>query len=317
MNTSRPGIKISLAGVALLVLGLSFSNVLYAQGDGPRAYQLIPEGTQTVSQFLLAMRGNSSPSDGLVIEGADIDINMGITQYALAIDIGGKQAGLLAIVPYGNVAGSLSTQAGETRGSDSGLGDVILGAAFGIYGTPNLNMEEYTSFDPGFAMALLARSTLPTGSYSDTRNLNMGGNRWIFELGLPMMYYIGTSFLDASLTSFELQPKIAFFTENDDVPGSANRLQQDPLFTLEGHITRNFGRAFWASIDGLYEYGGETETDGINDANKQKSFSLGVTGALNMSAQAALKVSYAKTVSGNPAGSDGKMLRAQLIVLFF
>ena len=58
------------------------------------------------------MRGNSTPIDGLVVEGADIEINLAVTQYSRAFDINGHQAGVLAIRPYGNVSGSVSTDLG-------------------------------------------------------------------------------------------------------------------------------------------------------------------------------------------------------------
>ncbi len=293
-----------------------FSPLTFAQGDGPRAYQLVPEGTQSIGQFLFALRGNNTPSNGLVIENADIDLNLGVTQYALALDINGHQAGLLAIVPYGNASGSVQTAFGELSGHDSGIGDAMLGFAYGIYGTPSLSLEEYVGYDPGFAMALLLRATLPTGSYNSDNNLNMGGNRWALEIGTPIMYYIGTSYLNPDLTSLEILPKITLFGDNSDAVGGTEKLKQNPLFSLEGHLTRNFGQAFWASLDALYEYGGETTSDGVDDGNKQRALSFGVTAAMNLSQSASVKLSYGEVVSGNSSGSDAEMLRLQFMLLF-
>lgn len=299
-----------------MLIGITFSNVAIAQGEGPRAYQLVPENTQTIAQFVLALRGNQTPSKGQVVEGADIDINLGITQYGRTIDINGHQAGLLAILPYGNVSGSVSTAFGATSGSDSGLGDVLLGFVYGIFGSPVLTAQEYVNYDPGFAMAFLSRVTLPTGSYDSSRNLNMGGNRYAFEFGLPIMYYIGSSYLDPSLATVEILPKITLFSENSDALGAVQRLKQDPLLSIEGHVTRNFGQAFWGSLDALYEYGGETTSDGVSDDNKQRSLSLGLTAALNLSQSTSVKISYGEVVSGNAAGSKGRMLRLQYLALF-
>lgn len=299
-----------------ILFGFVIPTTVAAQGDGPRAYQLVPDKTQTFAQFLLALRGNQTPSTGSVIEGSDIDINFGISQYGRTIGINGHQAGLLAIVPYGNVSGSLSTGLGTTSGSDVGLGDVLLGFVYGIVGSPVLTAQEYINYDPGFAMAFLARVTLPTGSYDSDRNLNMGGNRWALELGTPIMYYIGSSYLDPSLATIEILPKVTFFSENSDAPGATQRLGQDPLFSLEGHVTRNFGQAFWGSLDARYEYGGETSSDGVSDGNSQRSLSLGVTAALNLSQSSSVKVSYGAVVSGNAAGSTGRMLRMQFLTLF-
>lgn len=311
---SRPVI-VALLAIELLS-GLGISAAAIAQGEGPRAYQLVPDGTQSISQILFALRGNSTPSTGLIVQGADIDLNLGVTQYGRAIDIAGHQAGLLVLVPYGNASGSLSTEFGTRSAHDSGLGDIMLGVLYGIYGTPSLSRQDYMEYDPGFAMALLTRATLPTGSYDSDSNLNMGSNRAAFELGVPLMYYLGSSYLDTELTSFELLPKVTFFSENTDAIGETENLKQDALFTIEGHITRNFGRALWGSLDAFYEYGGETTSDNIDDNNKQRSFSIGATVGLNLSQTSSVKISYGDVVSGNPSGSDGRMLRAQVMILF-
>ena len=102
---------IALAGIALSQTG-------FAQGDGPRAYQLVPEGTQSIGQFLFALRGNNAPGDGIVHQSANLDINLGATQYARAMDLNGHQAGLLAVIPYGNASGSVDTLTGTVSGSD-------------------------------------------------------------------------------------------------------------------------------------------------------------------------------------------------------
>lgn len=316
MGGLRPARKSAWTRALCTTAGLLFSASAFSQGDGPRAYQLVPEGTQSLSQFLFALRGNNTPSNGLVIEDADIDINLGVTQYARAFDIDGHQAGLLAVIPYGEVSGSLATLVREKRGNDSGLGDLMLGFVYGVYGSPNVSRQEYLEFNPGFAMAVLARATLPTGSYNSDQFLNMGSNRWALELGVPLMYYLGEAYIDSSLMSFELLPKVTLFTENDDATGSANRLEQDPLLSLEGHLTRNFGQAVWVSLDMFYEYGGETETDGVENGDKMRSFSLGLSAALNLSPGSSVKVSYGEVVSGNPSGSDAEMLRIQFMLLF-
>lgn len=285
-------------------------------GDGARAYQLLPEGTKTVSQFVLTTRGNITPTDGTVFRGADLDLNLGITQYSQTFDLDGHQAGWMAILPYGEVSGELGFGAGGRSASTSGLGDVKLGFIYGILGAPNLDFQSYTKYDPKLAVTFLGRLTVPTGRYDSDRSLNMGGNRWALELGLPMTYYVGRSFLDPSLTTFEVQPKITIFSDNTDAPGATQTLSQRPLYSVEAHVTRNFGKAFWGSIDALYTYGGETKSDGVANGNTQRSFAMGVTGNLNLSASTSLKVTYGEVISGNSDGSDGRMLRVQMLYLF-
>lgn len=312
-----------LGGLALiwcLASGIFWSigvGVASAQvGDGPRAYQLLPEGTKVLSQFILGTRGNVTPSDGTILRDADLDLNLGITEYSQTFDLNGHQAGWLVLVPYGEVSGGLGFGAAGQSASTSGLGDIKLGFIYGMLGAPNLSFEDYTQYDPELAVTFLGRLTMPTGRYNSDSSLNMGGNRWALELGLPVTYYVGNSFLDPSLTTFEIQPKVTVFSDNTDAPGATKKLSQEPIFSVEAHVTRNFGQAFWGSIDALYTYGGATKSDGFDNENTQRSFAMGITGNLNLSASTSLKLTYGEVVSGNPDGSDGRVLRAQLLYLF-
>lgn len=301
-----------LIGMLMLTSGAP----AFAQGEGARAYQLVPDGTQSIAQYFYVIRGNNTPSTGLIVQGAELDLNLAVTQYAKSIDLNGRQTGLIAVLPYGNISGSLNTIAGNQSDSASGLGDLLLGGVFGLVGSPVLNEEQYIKYDPGFAMALLARLTVPTGRYDSDSTLNMGGNRWVFELGLPTMYFVGSSFLDPDLMSFEILPKVTLFGDNTDAPGTVGTLEQRPLYSLEAHVTRNFGQAFWGSLDAFYQYGGETVSDGSRDGNRQRSFGLGVTGALNLSEKSLVKATYGEVISSNVAGSDGSVFRLQYQYLF-
>ena len=305
-----------LFAIATLFWALNISSATAQVGDGPRAYQLLPENTRVLSQYYIGTRGNFTATPGTVIRDAEIDVNLGLTQFTQTFDIGGRQAGVLAILPYGNLSGSLGIGGTSINGSDSGLGDIVLGFVYGAYGAPSLSREDYFTYDPGLSINALARLTLPTGSYDSSQSLNLGANRWALELGLPVTYFVGSSFLDKSLMSFEIQPKITIFGDNDNAPGSGGTLEQDPLYTIEAHVTRNFGQAFWGSLDALYTYGGETQTNGVSANNKQESLALGVTGNLNLSEAASIKATYGEVVSGNADGSDGRLFRLQLLYLF-
>lgn len=312
-----PLFRARICAAIAFVLGLLNLSAAAAQvGDGPRAYQLLPENTRVFSQYYIGTRGNFTASAGSVIRNADIDVNIGLTQFTQTFDIAGRQAGVLAILPYGNLSGSLGIGGTTLSGSDAGLGDIVLGFVYGAYGAPSLSREAYFAYDPGLSVNTLVRLTLPTGAYDSGQSLNLGANRWALELGLPVTYFAGSSFLDGSLMAFEIQPKITLFGDNTDAPGTGGTLEQDPLFTLEAHVSRNFGQAIWGSLDALYTYGGETRTNGVSAGNTQRSLALGVSGNLTLSEAASIKATYGEVVSGNAAGSDGRMFRLQFLYSF-
>lgn len=46
--------------------------------------------------------------------------------------------------------------------------------------------------------------------------INLGANRWGLQVGGPMGYYLGDSFLDPNLTTSELLPSAFLFGDNSD-----------------------------------------------------------------------------------------------------
>ncbi len=110
-------------------------------------------------------------------------------------------------------------------------------------------------------------------------------------------------------------PTVIIFGDNED-PFGATKLEQEPLFKLEDHLTRNLNQALWLSIDALYEVGGDTTTDGVSDDNSQRSFNLGGTVGINLRRGFSGQISYGKTISSNTSGLDGHMLRLKLQFAF-
>jgi hypothetical protein len=284
-----------------------------AIGDGPRAYQLVPAGSQILTFGYIGLDGNSSIDPAAIIRGSSIDVNVGFLQYARAFEFAGQQAGAFAIVPFGQVEGTLDFNANpfipDSVSNDSdGLADIALGVTFGITGAPNLPLAEYVAYKPGFAAGVIARLYLPTGAYDGDDLFNLGTNRWSFQLGGLFSQTFGQSFLDPRLTTIEVIPSVTFYGDNDD-PFRGDTVAQDPLFTLEAHVTHNISRAVWVSADLYALSGGGTETDGVSDDNSKYSVGLGATVNVALSKSSSIKATYGEVVERNDAGMDGSAVR--------
>ncbi len=190
----------------------------------------------------------------------------------------------------------------------SRLGDPVLGAIIGLVGPPPMTPQEFVAYQPGYGLGALAKITVPVGSYDEDQFVNVGSNRWALQLGTPMAWYFGRSFLDPALTTIELLPSVHFFGDNDD-PRGASSTSQDALLRIEAHLTRNVHKAVWVSLDGQYVYGGETSTDGRSNDDTQRAFELGGTVNVSFSLRASVKLSYGEVVSRNDEGPDGRMVR--------
>ena len=239
---------------AALVL-LLLSPLARGQGEGPRAFEQSPAGTQLISTYGVFGHGNESFNPNSVIAGAEVDVRVGVLDYARGFSLAGHAAALLAALPFGEVEGVVTRPGVSVSDRSAGLGDLQLGAVFGLFGAPSLSETAYETYRPGCALGLLTRLYAPTGAYDRSQLINLGSNRWAVQLGLPFVYYVAASFSDPALTSFELLPSVTFYGTNHQ-PYRASESTQAPVYQLEGHITRNLNSRLWVSLDGLFSYGG-------------------------------------------------------------
>lgn len=287
----------------------------HAQDDGPRVYQLAPEGAKTFTTFAVAKRGNETPESGDVILGSKIDTNILVFRYAQTFSLGGRQLNPFVILPVGSVHSTVQQPSGTIENSSSGLGDMQLGVVVGLLGAPALSPQAYAGFRPGFSTGLLARAFFPTGAYSGTKPVNFGSNRFSYQLGLPTTFLFGQSYLDPTLTALEVLPTLTFYDANTR-PFGANRIAKAPQFAVESHLTHNFSRAVWLSADMLYRRGGETTTDGQRDDNPIRGWSAGMTAAFKVVPQASVILTYEHVVERSDDGPDGWFFRTAVVVPF-
>jgi hypothetical protein len=284
--------------------------------DGARAFFLVPDKTRILTFNLITQSGNQTLSLGEVVAGSDLDVTAGFVQFTQTFEFAGQQAGAFAALPYGYIEGSLDSALGGIEGTRAGTADPVIGAIFGLTGAPNLGLKEYVQYDPGFGAGLLVKVTVPVGSYDSNRTLNIGGNRWAFQLGLPMSYNFGSSLVDPDMTILELAPSVTFFGDNDDPSGAATNVSQDPLYKLEAHLSHNLSQKVWVSADALFSYGAETTTDGVKDGNTKKSLGLGATVNFAVAEGTQVKITYGEIVSSNNNGADGSGIRIVASWLF-
>lgn len=300
-----------LVAATLLAIGTGAR----AQDDGPRVYQLTPEGAKAFTAFAVAKRGNETPESGDVIVGSQIDTNIVVLRYVETFSLWGQQFSPFFILPTGHVRSTMHGAGGDIVRESSGFGDVQIGTVLGLFGAPALEPDAYAQFRPQVSTGLLARVFFPTGAYSRNQPVNFGANRYSFQLGLPTGVVLGQSYRDPNLTTLELLPTVTFYGANDQ-PYNATRVTKAPQFSLESHLTHNFSPAVWFSADMLYRRGGTTTTDGRLDHNPVRGWSAGLTGAVRLAPEASVILTYEHVVERSDDGPDGYFFRAALVVPF-
>lgn len=306
MNRSRTAfIRVIFAA---LLFALGFCAPLQAQDDGSRAYLPPPENLRVLAIFGVNIDGNRSGDPATVIENAKLGLDMLVAEGAWSYAIGGKSALGFVVLPYGRISGTIETQQGDLRQSAQGIGDLAFGTMITLHGSPPMAIQDYLAYKPSTSLGVLLKVLAPTGQYSSAEPVNIGGNRWMLQVGLPFTVYSGNSLVDPELLTFELMPSVSVFTDNDD-PFGAGSTSQAAMYRLEGHIAKSFSAKTMASLDALYSVGGDTETDGAATGGSQRSLALGITYSYSPSPKNNFRFTYGKVVHRNDVGMDGDMLR--------
>jgi hypothetical protein len=299
------------AALAALCLSLAVSPAT-AQDDGPRVYQLAPEGLQTLTVFIVNKRGDEGPDPGQTSPGSETRTDLLVLRYAQTFSLAGRQLTPFAILPFGRLE---VTQGAGAGGESSGLGDAQLGGTVGLFGAPALNPQAYAAFRPMLSMSLLGRVFFPTGAYNREQPVNLGANRFSYQLGLPTTFMFGQSYRDPRLTALEVLPTVTFYSPNRE-PFAAGQRTQAPLFSVEAHLTHNLRQRLWLSLDMLYRDGGESRTDGVDNNDPVHGWSAGASAALPFAGSTSLIFSYEHVVKRWDSGPDGWFFRTALVAPF-
>ncbi len=289
--------KILLASLLSII-----PNIVSASDDGPRMYWNAPVGTNILQAYFWTARGNSiNPENTQPQIDFDTDINIGVLGYNRIIDIAGHAAIATAVITGGKVSGSVL---GKSLASSSGLGDVYLQGVVNIFGAPALSPEAFATYQQDTVLSLLMGVTVPTGSYNNNQALNLGTNRWNLRIGLPFMQTIG-DWIPGKITTFEVLPSVWFYGDNDDYTGLGLNLSQDPMLTLEAHITQDISPALFVSLDYFVQRIGDSRINGGSPSGANTSDSLGLTVGYMFNAQTQFQLRYAAAL--NPNANDGEL----------
>ncbi len=274
------------------------------QGDGPRAYWPVPEGTNIITPMYFNINSNAVFNNQLVVAEAEFETNLYGAMYTRVFNVAGRTAAVIAMVSGGTLSGGVS---GVIEGEISGMADTYVIGLLNLHGAPSADLQTYVQTKYDFAVDVIVAFRAPTGSYDADRILNIGTNRWEFKLGFPMLKFFdwGTN----KVFSIELVPTISLFTDNTDISGTNASLEQSALFNLEGHVTRKFSKLIWGSFDYLYRNGGRTSLGGVNNDNLINALQIGGTIGFDINPKVATYVTYGGIVAQNTNGLDGDFFK--------
>lgn len=217
-----------------------------------------PSGTNALLSYsTFTTRGSFVTRDGQTIkDDTGLDSYVGILRYVHYTDIGGLPFAPQVLLPYGRLSnGSLGGAALE---SASGIGDPILAAPLWL-----INNK-----DTGTTFAVVPYLFVPLGSYDAGDALNLGENRWKFDLQVGGTQALGNGFMVQA--SFEA---MWYGRNSDAIADGVGRLEQDNTYQAQIWLsyTPPADKSWNFAIGYSKNWGGEQTLDGVANGNATQS----------------------------------------------
>ena len=305
----KPLASLRLVAATMFAVGVLCPTLTLAQVI-PRLYWKTLSGGNAVPLIVESMNGNTNPFDPAhtVTPGANFDATLALAGYARTFSLFDRASLAAIILPMGRISGEL-TAAGKTfNQSTNGFGDPMIEFNMNVLGPQaQKSIPDALRYEPGFSVDLLADLAIPVGDYDSDQPLNIGQNRWYGRLGLPIVWQLGP-WVPGRRTTLEFLPAVWLFGDNTDYVGQT--LKTDPLFQLDGHLTRDLTEHFWGALDAAWYYGAKPSINGV-PGKELNNLGLGITLGYQINDNLNLTFGYKSTVNDSAPGDlrmDGFMV---------
>jgi len=282
--------------IALFIIMLCVSFSTMAQGDGARFYWKGLAGTNAIPVIGSSMGGNANPMDPShdVIPGSNFTATMTMAGYAKMLPIRKRSALVSVILPMGRITGEASINGIDYSATARGFGDPMILFDINVIGPKAImNIPDMLRYKPGFSVDVIGNLAIPIGNYDNTSPINIGQNRWYGRIGTPVVWQLG-SWVPGKRTTIEFLPAVWFYSDNTDFVGKT--MSTEPMYHMEGHITRDFMERVWGSLDVISYTGGKATIDGV-EGTALNNLGVGATIGYQVNDNMQLNISYSSTVN--------------------
>jgi hypothetical protein len=281
-----------MRALALLLLAPALAA---AQALEPRAYSNLPVGLNFAIAAYSHSTGGVAFDPSVPLENGEGRVDALSLVYVRSLDILGKAGNIAVVLPLAHFSGSATFNGVEQDRATTGLGDPALRLAVNFYGAPALTTAQFAAYKQDLIVGASLTLTAPLGQYDSAHVINLGTNRWSAKPEIGLSQAVGP-------WTLELNAAGTWYTKNDDYFGGNTR-EQEPVYSTQLHVTRQFGRGTWAALSATYYSGGRTSLNGVARDDQQSGTRFGATFALPLGGGHSLKL-FASTGLYTRTGQD-------------
>jgi hypothetical protein len=199
-----------------------------------------------------------------------------------------------------------------TTTTRNGWSDLLLRFAVNLLGAPPLSGEEFAKYradvDTETIVGLGLVVQFPTGNYLDDKLLNLGSNRFTFRPQLGAVHNWGKWSTEVTVSPW-------IYTDNDQF-FNGNHFEQDPFYTVDGHLVYTFRPGLWATAGLGYGVGAESTVNGIRKNDQRENIGWQLSVGYPITPKVGVKLDYIGIRTQTSVGASSDTLAAGLSVLY-
>jgi len=294
--TRQVGIKSTFIAVGILLMP---PGETLAQDLEPRRWTPVPPGVNVIGVGYIRTEGDVFFDPVLQIEDAEVGGHSVALSYVRSFAIGKKLARFDMVLPWQNMRWTGLLNGVPATTSRVGLGDPRVRLSVILAGAPASGGSQKQSAESNTIVGAAIAVRIPLGEYLDDKLLNLGQNRVVIRPQFGVLHTRGK-------WSYELTGSVFLFGDNDDFFGGS-KLEQDPLYAIQGHIIHVFDKpGYWAAFSAGFGRGGPARVDGSSVDNDRRLFLSALAFGVPIRKNQGIKFAYIRqrTNTTNDADTD-------------
>lgn len=287
----------SLAVTAVIAGLAALATPAHGQELEPRRWSQLPTGVNFFGAGLGYIEGDIFLDPVLQIEEGTVESLTASAAYIRTFSLFGLSARFDVAVPYSESRwdGLLAGEPASVR--RQGFNDPRFRLSVLLFGGPALSPTEFARQPQSNTVVGVGLSVVaPLGEYIDDKLLNLGQNRWIIWPQLGITHTRGA-------WTYEVTGSIVFFTDNDRF-FQGTKLENDPLYAIQGHLIYTFRPGLWASLSSAYGDGAEPTVSGVPKDAETRNWVNALSVGIPLSRRQGIKLSYLRSRTQVPTGAD-------------
>lgn len=272
---------------------------VHALEIGPGDYEQVPGGLNVgILYYQIAQREKLRNDGETLTDNFNLDSNVSILRFIRAKTLSkSSTVDLNVILPIGelNTSGDAAP-----LGDADGVGDLTLGLAWKRI----VNEEKKSTLSGGVFWSL------PTGSYDNSRALNLGENRNSVVLQLVYIDHFKNGW------ALDTAADIKIFEENDSFGASSTTLKQKPRYEFQTLLRKQVSEPTELSVGLGYVIGGETEVGGVDQDDELKTSYARLTVSHFVKPDLQLQAQFGTDISVEEGPMEKSRLNLRLVKIF-